>query len=145
MKKLIVLENINGNFGKLADGQLYPYTEETGTLDTWYDIYLIDTEKAITKDCWFVDIYNELMHSSDVTIDDVTKHYIVGIVIASTDIRTKLPAINQVVVDAFLESNCKNNIVETMEFGDGSHEIMLVSEFENEWVGADLSLNLTEL
>lgn len=128
MKKLIVLENINGLFGKLPDGQLYPYNEEQGTADTWYDIYLVDTELPIAKNSLII-MNNELIHSSNLMIDDLENY---NVVVASTDFRTKLPKIDQVVVDAFLESDCNNNVVETMEFGDGNHTVMLVSEFENE-------------
>ena len=128
MKKLIILSNINGIYGKLPDGQLYPYNEEQGTVDTWYDIYLVDTELPITKNSWVV-MNNELIYSSDIMVDDLVNY---SVVISSTDIRTKLPAIDQVILDAFLESDCNNNVVETMEFGDGNHTVMLVSEFENE-------------
>lgn len=142
MKKLIVLENINGLFGKSAEGRIYPYDFEQGVINNnSYDIYLVDTELPITKTSWVI-MNNELIHSSDIMIDDLVDY---DVVIASTDFRTKLPKINQVVIDAFLESDCKNNVVETMEFGDGSHEIMLVSEFLNEWVGVDTTLDLSEV
>ena len=50
MKKLIVLENINGLFGKSAEDRIYPYDFEQGVINNnSYDIYLVDTELPIDK------------------------------------------------------------------------------------------------
>lgn len=144
MKKLIVLPNINGNYGKLPNGQLYPYTEEQGTVDTWYDIYLVDTKANITKNCWLVDGYNELIHSSEITIDDVSKHYIQGVVIASTDIRTKLPIIPQFVLDKFLENTELDWLVDYGITETGEFVTLCSSDsLTNEWIDVDTTLDLS--
>jgi len=112
MKKLIVLENINGNFGKSPNGKLYHYDFNNGIIKAEsYDIYLVDTEESLTVDCKFIS--NDKLYEYSFDTDDVFNlSRNCEVVVASTDIRTKLPSIPQFVLNMFLENTEMNWLID---------------------------------
>ncbi len=121
MKKLVILPNINGKYGQLNGGQFYPYSEVYGTESTWFDIYMIDTTEMLNEGCWFVNGRGEVnLLSQDTPHSDFHTGKPNEVIIASTDIRTKLPTIPQFVLDKFLDNTKLDWLVDygTTETGD---------------------------